>query len=389
VPYARRVLWAGEGSNGDRGDALPLHRLAPFPVALTVLVLGAVGVRGAPAAQVACGGNLLVNPSFEAGFSGRGRIDEIVATGWTAWYERLPGVDGVNYVPNLVPRGRQDDGAGMVIDGLWSQEMSTHGATHTAGLWQRVRVPRASIVSAFVSAYAWASDGDDPVRSAPPGTYIMALGLDPAGGQDPNAPTILWTQPISVTDVWVPLEITADVPGAAVTFFTRGQPLEKLRHNVSRWDGACLSVVGPIGQPTPTLTPRPWPTRTPRPGDPTATPTTAPTDDPATRAALEVGLAVDAATEAAGEAGATGDGAPIGDAGTSASSGDPSGDPSAGPGAGPADDAAVDRPALGDLAGVGVFALAALLGGVAFGLGRRGGRGRPDAPGQDGGDSSG
>lgn len=243
--------------------------------------------------QVDCPGNLLSNPGFEAGFTARGRIAETVGNGWQAWYERFPGVDGINYVPDFTPRHRDEGGPLAAHRGLWSQEMGTENATHTAGLWQRRPVPPGSVVLATGAAYAWASSGDEPSRSRPPGRYALALGLDPMGGADPTSASIRWTTPVTVTDAWVPLAIEAPVEGSAVTLFARGQPLERLRHNVSRWDSLCLRVLGPIGESTPTATPRPWPTRTPGPDDPTPTRETRPSPDPATASALEIGLKLD------------------------------------------------------------------------------------------------
>jgi hypothetical protein len=243
--------------------------------------------------QVECPGNLLSNPGFESGFTARGRIAEIVGNGWQAWYERFPGVDGINYVPDFTPRHRDAGGPRAAHRGLWSQEMATQDATHTAGLWQRREVPPGSVVLATGAAYAWASSRDEPSVSRPPGRYALALGLDPMGGRDPTSPTVRWTTPVTVTDAWVPLAIEAPVEGSAVTLFARGQPLERLRHNVSRWDSLCLRVLGPIGESTPTPSPRPWPTRTPGPDDPTSSPPPSPSPDPATASALEIGLKLD------------------------------------------------------------------------------------------------
>jgi hypothetical protein len=232
---------------------------------------GALAQRDPTSDQIGCPDNLLKNPGFEAGFEGR-RPAEIVGRDWQPWYETLPGVDGLNYVPDYRPRWRWRDGAATVHSGLWSQELATHDATHTAGLWQRVDVPPDSLIDASVWAHAWATRGEDTGRSEPPGTYVLTMGLDPLGGEDPHAARITWTPPITVTDAWVPLHLALPVEGSTATLFLRGQPLQILRHNASRWDSACLRAVGPAGEPTLSPTPRPPATRTPRPGDPTWTP---------------------------------------------------------------------------------------------------------------------
>lgn len=351
-----------------------------------------------------CPENLLANASFEHGFSSRGRVVETVANGWNAWYATLPGVDGENYVPDFGPARRGDGPTLRTADGLWSQQQATSGATHTAGLWQTVIVPPASLIRASALAYAWASNADDPLRSRPYGTYVLQLGVDPLGGRDHNAPGIRWTEPVTDTDTWLPLVLELPVEGPAVTLFTRGQPLAKLMWNLSRWDAACLQVLGPADGPTLTPTPTAPPTR------PGPSPTSEPTPDAAAarviiaRQLLARGatlmppeatpgaratLAVLATRIALGTAGSTGFGA-AGGGGSGPGSGNPGSGSSAagsdrsGPGTGRAaeigDDpwGAVSTSGfmetllrwLDGSAGLLVLALAAFLGGLLLAAGR-------------------
>gem|GEM_PF-3292310 len=361
-----------------------LATIAPFaPLAPAALA--------AEAGQIDCPGNLLTNPGFETGFTARGRVAETVANGWRAWYERFPGVDGINYVPDYVPRQRSTEDPLAVLTGLWSQEMATEDSTHTAGIWQRVAIPPGSQVLATGAAYAWATSGEDPLHSEPPGTYSLALGLDPAGGDDPHSATIVWTVPVTTTDAWVPLAVEVPVTGSSVTLFTRGQPLGKLRHNVSRWDAMCLRVLGPIGEPTPTPTRRPWPTRTPGPDVPTPTHTPSPVPDPATLTVLEVRLKLDlvATATAEGAGGSTHQALTLPDLlATRAAVEEP---------------ALVEVPAVSgeeegwathlryaveDHAGLIVLAAAALIGGLVVGLGLGGGSARRGDDGPNDGDRS-
>jgi len=266
----------------------------------------------APGAPVLdCPDNRLANPGFEAGFSARGQLAELVGNGWTPWYARLPGVGGLNHPPDFSPARRGADGPAAVHAGLWSQSMATEDATHTGGLWQQVPVPPGSQVLAWVWAYAWASGGDDPARSEPPGTYALRLGLDPAGGTDPEAAGIVWTQPITVTDTWLPLSLEAPVAGPLATLYLRGQPRSILAHNQSRWDSACLRVLGVAGEPTLPPTAPARPTRVPptlAPDQPTPTPNAATVEaimlDLARATERAVALQIKAATRAAALGGA-------------------------------------------------------------------------------------
>jgi len=315
------------------------HSLARFAVpllaAIPVAILCGITWRDGPGApqparaqdgagpSAACPDNLLANPDFDGGFRGRGRIAEVVAVGWTSWYATLPGTDGINYPPDFAPRRRDRDGAPTVFGGRWSQELATQGATHEGGLWQRVAVPPGSQVRAVAWAYGWATDGDDPSRSEPPGTYALAIGIDPEGRGDPYAQGIVWTAPITVTDTWVPLSLDLPIEGSLVTLILRGQPLRILKHNVSRWDGACLTASGRPDASAEPPTPTARPTRTPRPPDPgapTHTPNAATIEAMAMEIARATGrsddlrtrVALIAATAGAGDGpGAPGEGARV------------------------------------------------------------------------------
>ncbi len=354
----------------------------------------ALTIAPAPAPVLAqpadyCPDNLLLNPSFESGFTSRGRVVETVGNGWNAWYETLPGVDGVNYVPDYAPARRDVGPVLLTADGLWSQQQATSGATHTAGLWQTVTVPPASLVRASALAYAWASNAADTARSRPYGTYVSQLGLDPLGGRDPNAPGVRWTEPVTDTDAWVPLVLELPVEGPAVTLFTRGQPLVKLVQNVSRWDAACLRVLGPAEGPTLTPTPTVSPTR---PG-PSVTPE--PTPDEAVarviiaRQLLARGSGLEPAEATPGAratldalstriAGGPGAGSPLSDAGQLPAAGVPLGAPpelEAGAGTDTASTTPEDELLgwLDENLGLMVLALAAFVGGLVLAAGRAGG----------------
>jgi hypothetical protein len=290
-------------------------------VLLTTVMTATAGPAIRTASSPDCPGNLLTNPGFENGFSIRNRLVEMVANGWHSWYETVPGVDGLNYPPAYAPRFRLRDNLITVLEGLWSQELSTEGTTHTGGLWQRVTVPPGSQVLARAWGYAWASNGDDPGRSQPPGTYALLIGLDPRGGEDPRSQTIIWTTPITTTDQWLPMTLDVPVDGPQVTLFLRGQALERLKHNTSRWDATCLRVLGPAGEPTPTTTAAPWPTRTPGPGTPTVTSDLPTPYLAATRVALEVSLGATMVARAATAGSAPSGGGPASALATAAAGG--------------------------------------------------------------------
>ncbi len=192
-----------------------------------------------------CPGNLLANPGFEGGFTVRHRMNEVVAVGWHAWYRSSP---SGREVPSFGPLLRPRDGAAAAWRGLWAQEVASADAIHVAGLYQRLRLPSGSQLVAQVRAYAWTSDGDDPNRSLAPNDYALLIGIDPLAREDPTAPHIVWSTPVTQTDAWLPLSVEAGVHGSMATVFLRGQGLRPHRHVVSRWDEACARVLHPIGE---------------------------------------------------------------------------------------------------------------------------------------------
>jgi hypothetical protein len=340
--------------------------------------------RAAVRAAEPCPGNLLVNPGFEQGFSIRQRMTEMLAVGWSSWFETGAGAGAGYEPPTYAPRFRWRDSADTVIEGLWSQEMATRAALHTGGLYQRVGVTAGSMVEASAWARAWASNGDDPARSEPPNTYALLIGIDPLGGADASSRYIEWSTPITLTDQWLQLTVQAPVEGTVATLFLRGQSLLPLKHNVSRWDGTCLRIMGPIGAPTLTATEEPWPTDTPGPEEATAQAALMPALAMATRESLAESLEATVAARAL-EPGAGLPSAPIGPdmLATAAASGDiapewsSADDTRVGPAAAPPWRRALDS------AGLAVLTVAGLVAGLALALNMRAPAGGDDAPGHD------
>jgi hypothetical protein len=234
--------------------------------------MSAPGLLAAPHPQGdGCPGNRLLNSGFEEAFLVPGRADEVVASGWSAWYETYPGVRGLNYAPRYQALRLDRDGPDRVQAGMWAQGVATENATHVGGLYQKVEVPPKSQVLARAVVRAWSSDGEDARTSDPPGLYVASLGIDPLGGSNANSARLLWTRPVTVTDAWTPLVLDVPVEGPTVTLFLRGIAVRILAHHEARWDSACLAVIGAAGEPTPSPTPRPRPSNTSDPDAPTAT----------------------------------------------------------------------------------------------------------------------
>ncbi len=252
-----------------------------------------------------CPGNRLVNAGFEGPSRKTERegtsLSSAVANGWYPWFVR--GDARFNREPEFK---LEDTSLSLTPfrahSGRYSQKFFTTWATHTAGFWQQVAVPRGQTVnfSIWVQLYTGQADGfngteflSDPKE---PGNYRAYVGIDPFGGTDALSPNVIWSEPFMTYDTWTELGISAVALNDRVTVFTKGQPEWSVKHNDSFWDDACLVVSAaeaqaatvtatsvaattsaPAGSPTPTRTRSATSTPTRMPPTPSATLTARPT----------------------------------------------------------------------------------------------------------------
>ena len=101
----------------------------------------------------------------------------------------------------------------------------------------------------------------DAVRNA-----AFKLGIDPTGGQDPFAPTVVWGEAACIYNVYheVPA-VEVEAQGDHVTVFLHGRMRWPFKHNDMYWDNAALEV---LGSPTPPTPPTPLPPSPPGPPAP-------------------------------------------------------------------------------------------------------------------------
>jgi len=191
---------------------------------LVVLVLCLTLVAGPFMAQPVRADCGLNNNSFEGAY-----IDHFgggygyAAPGWNPWFQDGPDQSfGKNWRPSFGGFDAGYLGCKRVHGGSWAQKLGTQWATHNAGLYQRVAVPRSSQVTFTAWALAWSSDGDDPTSVSGPGNYRLSVGIDPTGGTDWAAPSVRWSDPRIEYNNWIQLSISARAESDAVTVFVRG-----------------------------------------------------------------------------------------------------------------------------------------------------------------------
>jgi hypothetical protein len=195
-----------------------------------------------PPAIEACPNNLLTNGDFEAGFSERGRGEISVANGWNPWWLE-GGREGYNFIPEYKPEDKSLFGGCRIAHGNFAQKFFTTFATHTAGFFQQVSGVNPGETYTFsIWVQSWSSGNDDPGISSPPGNYRTSVGIDPNGGTDWQASSVIWSEPVIFHDDWVKLEVNATAQSPTITVFTRGEPEFRVKHNDSYWDAACLKT---------------------------------------------------------------------------------------------------------------------------------------------------
>ncbi len=190
--------------------------------------------------------NLLRNPSFDQSYyAWRNTPDVMVAEGWAPfWLAHVQNdPDWRNRQPFFRPVLRTEDPR-RVRSGQAAQVIGTHWATHTAGLMQRVSVGTGQVLRLTAYGHAWSSNGDTPERSLDPGNVRMRVGIDPAGGEDPFAPGVVWSAERAVYDSYdtgFVVEATSRLP--EVTVFLYAAPDWPKKHNLVFWDDAVLEVM--------------------------------------------------------------------------------------------------------------------------------------------------
>jgi len=186
----------------------------------------------------------LRNGSFDEGFSVRDSDEVQVALYWEPWWRQgTPEqvADGFYKRPEFKPEpkwvGTQP---GRVFEGNYGQKFFTTFATHSAGLYQRVRVKPGERLwlKAMAQIYGWnPSSGKDA-------GYACVVGIDPSGGVDPLASGVVWgpwkgqsAKPKWDGSTWEELEVRdVEALGEWVTVFLRGENLYRAKHADSYWD---------------------------------------------------------------------------------------------------------------------------------------------------------
>lgn len=247
----------------QRGNRQRIARL----VLMLCLFLGMLGQLALPVgagSRNPCAepGNLTYNCGFDVfvdRFEGEKRLQ--IPDGW--WYFILDGS----------PDFRPADDTYWGAPSLW---LLTDGVPFTAGIYQQVNVTPGVV---YQTDAGWAA--------ATVGDYGRKLGLDPTGGTDPLAPSVVWGPAEWGINSWPDLTVSTRATGPTMTVFVWVSHQQTYGNDwifidaVGLWPDPTQPAATNTPPPPPTKTPNP-PTRTPKPVPPTDTPTEPPTTPTAT-----------------------------------------------------------------------------------------------------------
>jgi LysM repeat protein len=255
-----------------------------LPIVILIVALVAAGPIGWVTARSIHpqSGELLANPDFEDPFVQEGLADLFVANSWLPWYVVPDGVtyptkcagSDANCKPYAVPvyHPSQPQNAKVpprAISGN-SQQWGTAYAVYIAGVYQQVGNITPGTQLRF-SAYTQGFNCDDDRGcfgpsgrygySYEPGNMQMRVGIDPTGGTNAFASTVVWSSFVNPLDAFVQQQVDAVAQSDKVTVFVWSSPTYPEKHTEVYVDSASLVALGqgavPTGVPTQTAQPTP------------------------------------------------------------------------------------------------------------------------------------
>lgn len=242
-------------------SAMRAGRYAWLSLALAiVVVISGGGVAGQRA--LAQDPNLLVNGSLEQPYYGQGAPTRTAPSGWNIWL-------GAG-APEAFPHNDRV----QVLDGEVSWNLKQGHAVFTAAGYQRVSGLAAG-QGLRLTAYGWVYTCNDLTtscviaehpyrRSDTAAGASLKVGIDPNGGTDPLAPSVVWSASAAPYDQWAEMSVTAAAAGDSATVFLHMTQAAGLAINNVYWDrvslvrteGGTVTVPGPVVVEAPFVTPQ-------------------------------------------------------------------------------------------------------------------------------------
>ncbi len=252
-------------------------------VAAVMVSLLSLGSRVAPVQAQTGGGNLLYNGDFESGageaWPFQDGIPEVqIAPGWRAFYvdnrpayAKIP--DYCSPDDTRCAWGRPEfrgtsaaEFAYRIHGGFLAQKYFSWNRQHEAGLYQQVsNITPGTNLRFQVYMQTWSCLPEGEWNNCPtahlsnrPAPMHTKVGIDPTGGTNPWAPTVVWSAEKDAFDVYTLFSVDATAQASTVTVFTYSradwpEPWPRISNDVYI-DDASLVAIGQ-GQIQPTAAP--------------------------------------------------------------------------------------------------------------------------------------
>lgn len=192
---------------------------------------------------------------FRDGFEQWRDANQRLESSWRPWSRSACDVvwEGDPRDVCLSPEYKQANPMGLypyrVHGGSNAQQYFTLYASHHAGVLKGFDADPGAVVEVHAWGQAWSSQQDDPRESDPAADVRMRIGVDPEGGSDPMAPSVVWGASANPLDAWgevPPVEVTVG-KGGRVTVFLSSSPKYALKHNDMYWDDVYAVLVAEPG----------------------------------------------------------------------------------------------------------------------------------------------
>ncbi len=223
---------------------------------LTVLILLGLSLALGPARVALAQANLLANANFEEGsyvYNNDG--DQRVPNGWLPWWTS-PVTNGCY---NSKPHYEIETHPPHVKEGSAAARYYTSYSSHKGGLMQQVSATPGVTYQFSIYGFAWSTN--TPIVDTPSTAYTkLWVGIDPTGGTDGNAASVVWSPENAQMDTYGLFTVQAKATSSKITVFTRSRPDWCMARNDSFWDAASLvATSGTTAPPTQPPAPAPSP----------------------------------------------------------------------------------------------------------------------------------
>ncbi len=211
--------------------------------------------------------DLLKNPGFEGittpggythdTFNGTPYNEILTPEGWISWWVEEPdpwyGLSRpeVRPIPNQPP---YSDPPNRIHSGDYAAMHFTVWKPQRAGFYQQISsLPPNSLATFSAYAHSWSCNNDPPpaLTCGDPNGFWFKVGIDPQGGTDPQAASVIWSDPFYYRDTYGkagPLQTWVGDSGT-ITVFLSGEAKWGVKHNDAYWDDASLIVQPPRVEP--------------------------------------------------------------------------------------------------------------------------------------------